>query len=217
MMYIKELMKKNDMNRTDLSRESGVPDSTLRDILDGTSRIDQCKAITLMLLAQTLGVTVEDILMHSLSEDLNEYPPGKDGDTKADGKVLPNESLHVFYTFMETLKEMTGTVSDIDLCLFVRNSNWVERFFRDESYGIALFLVGFSDYVCRKYRVCTFREYEKYRHLRLKTPVYPIELFDPDADYSAFKKEKEKIETFAIPELGRMNIFMREKDLRGKV
>ena len=41
MMYIKELMRKNNMTRAELSRRSGVPDSTLRDILNESAKLDR--------------------------------------------------------------------------------------------------------------------------------------------------------------------------------
>ena len=215
MMFLKELMKKKKMTRAELSRESGIPESTLRDILNGTSRIERCEALTLALIAEVLDTTVEEILQRALAEQLNENEAESGQDEEM--TLLQNEPLHVFYTFMDTLQEMLAAGSDIDLCLFAKEHQWVEDFFAGESYSIALFLVGFSDYVCRKYKVTPFREYEKYRHMRLTSPVYPLALFDPEATTFEYEAEKDRLHTFAVPELGRLNIFMTEKDLCRKV
>ena len=46
-MYLMNLMNKKCMTRADLSMMSGVPDSTLRDILSGKAQIDHCEAATI--------------------------------------------------------------------------------------------------------------------------------------------------------------------------
>lgn len=43
-MYLIELMNARHMSRTDLSDLSGVPESTLRDILTGKAQLDRCEA-----------------------------------------------------------------------------------------------------------------------------------------------------------------------------
>ena len=69
-MYLMNLMNKKCMTRADLSMMSGVPDSTLRDILSGKAQIDHCEAATIYGIADALGTTVEDILNHYWDECL---------------------------------------------------------------------------------------------------------------------------------------------------
>ena len=71
-MYLMNLMNMNCMTRADLSRISGVPDSTLRDILSGKAQIDHCEAATIYSIADALGTSVEDILDHYWEECLSE-------------------------------------------------------------------------------------------------------------------------------------------------
>lgn len=210
-MYINELMSEKKMDLNALCRATQLPESTLRHILNGTSRIERCEAITLMAIAQALHTTVEEIVMHSIHDTLNEKS------TERGQIVLPNDPVYAFYDFTDHLNEMIGHGSDIDLCLFIKNNHCVERFYNSKSYSIALFLVGFSDYVCRKYKMKPFHEYERYRYMRMKSPIYPMKLFNPDIDYAEFEQEKNRVQTYAIPELCRMNIFMTEKDIRKKV
>ena len=61
-MYLNELMNACQMNRTELSARSRVPESTLRDILSGKTQLDRCEAATLYDLAAALQVSIEDIL-----------------------------------------------------------------------------------------------------------------------------------------------------------
>ena len=69
-MYLMNLMNKKCMTRADLSMMSGVPDSTLRDILSGKAQIDHCEAATIYGIAEALGTSVEDILDHYWDECL---------------------------------------------------------------------------------------------------------------------------------------------------
>ena len=69
-MYLMNLMNEQYMTRADLSMMSGVPDSTLRDILSGKAQIDHCEAATIYGIADALGTTVEDILNTALDQAL---------------------------------------------------------------------------------------------------------------------------------------------------
>ena len=82
-MFLNELMDENDMSRAELSRISGVPESTLRDILNGKAQIDHCEAGTLMAIADALDTTVEEIVTNywdfwesTLNPDEMEKIPG---------------------------------------------------------------------------------------------------------------------------------------------
>ena len=52
------------MTRSDLSQASGIPESTLRDILNGKAQLDHCEAGTLVQLAFALDTTVEEIVVN---------------------------------------------------------------------------------------------------------------------------------------------------------
>lgn len=57
-MYLNDLMKEQHLTRAELCRRSGIPESTLRDILSGKVQIDHCEAGTLYFLAEALDTTV---------------------------------------------------------------------------------------------------------------------------------------------------------------
>ena len=57
-MFLIELMNARHMSRTDLSDLSGVPESTLRDILTGKAQLDRCEAATLYSIAEALDVSI---------------------------------------------------------------------------------------------------------------------------------------------------------------
>lgn len=61
-MFLNNLMNARNLTRAELSASSHIPESTLRDILNGKAQLDRCAAVTLYNLAYALDVSVEDIL-----------------------------------------------------------------------------------------------------------------------------------------------------------
>ena len=62
MMFLNNLMNSRNLTRAELSASSNIPESTLRDILNGKAQLDRCEAVTLYNLAYALDVSVEDLL-----------------------------------------------------------------------------------------------------------------------------------------------------------
>ena len=212
MMYIKELMKKNNMTRAELSRRSGVPDSTLRDILNDTAQLDRCEVITLVCLASVLGTTVEEIMEHYWEDD--DWNDEEDDDDKV---TRPNGQAVFFYVFATIVAADLTEDTPEGYLRFIQRDKWVERFYKDGSYDHALLLVGVSDYLCRKLHQSPVSEYDRYRNDRLEHPIYPLRLMDIDYDGEDYEAEKNDIMACAIPELARFNIFMTEEDIHPKV
>jgi len=47
MTYLNQLMRARRLTKAELSRKSGIPDTTLRDLLSGSVRLENCKAGTI--------------------------------------------------------------------------------------------------------------------------------------------------------------------------
>ena len=58
MMFLNNLMNSRNLTRAELSASSNIPESTLRDILNGKAQLDRCEAVTLYNLAYALDVSV---------------------------------------------------------------------------------------------------------------------------------------------------------------
>ncbi|MBP3242085.1 MAG: helix-turn-helix transcriptional regulator [Oribacterium sp.] len=61
-MLINEQIEKKKITKYRLSKESGVPKTTINDICSGRADLEKCAAGTLHKIAQVLDVTIEDIL-----------------------------------------------------------------------------------------------------------------------------------------------------------
>lgn len=88
MMYLIELMNARHMSRIDLSDLSGVPESTLRDILTGNAQLDRCEAATLYSIAEALDVSIEDILL-SYWDELEEANAPDTFAVHEEGTLMP--------------------------------------------------------------------------------------------------------------------------------
>ena len=70
MTYLNQLMRARRLTKAELSRKSGIPDTTLRDLLSGSVRLENCKAGTIL---RAFHVSVEELLMHG-GEHPADYP-----------------------------------------------------------------------------------------------------------------------------------------------
>ena len=71
-MIINELLKKENMSRYRLCKESGVAMTTITDICNGKAQLDKCAAGTLYKIARVFGVTV-DFLLENNEEQSVDY------------------------------------------------------------------------------------------------------------------------------------------------
>lgn len=61
-MDLQTLLDQKGMTKYRLSKESGVPNTTVLDLCAGRSSIERCSAKTVHLLSEALGCTMEDLL-----------------------------------------------------------------------------------------------------------------------------------------------------------
>lgn len=207
-MYLMNLMNEHCMTRADLSMMSGVPDSTLRDILSGKAQIDHCEAATIYSIADALGTTVEDALDHYWDECLG-----------ADDEECEREALHdghtllIFYSTVDKLVQLRLFAEDSLLAASFNSETYIDYFFDNGFYREAFFLLGLTDYLNRKLGMKTNPRFDAYRGYRLDCPVYSLSTLEEYDDPEELKNAKVYAEAYAIPELAAFNIFMTEEDI----
>ena len=207
-MYLMNLMNKKCMTRADLSMMSGVPDSSLRDILSGKAQIDHCEAATIYGIAEALGTSVEDILDHYWDECLG-----------ADDEECGREALHdghtllLFYSTVDKLVQLRQAVEDASLASCINRETFIDQFFTMGFYREAFFVLGLTDYLNRKLGKKTDPRFDAYRVYRLDNPVYSLSTIEEYDDPKELENAKAYAETYAIPELAAFNIFMTEEDI----
>ena len=206
MMYLNELMNACHMSRAELSARSNIPESTLRDILNGKAQLDRCEAATLYNIAYALDVSVEDIL--------EGYWDALERDAPARIAVHDDSSLMNFYVLADSMLGRLRATGDLAFIDGIDQNGWIERLYQGREYRCALFLLGMLDYLCRKNGVRQVARYDEYRKARLDRPVYALSTLNVDNEDGAFQRARTEAENSAIPELGRYGIYMTEEDIR---
>lgn len=206
MMYLNELMNDCHMSRAELSARSNIPESTLRDILNGKAQLDRCEAATLYNIAYALDVSVEDIL--------EGYWDALERDAPARTSVHDENSLMNFYVLADSMLGRLRATGDLAFIDGIDQNGWIERLYQGREYRCALFLLGMMDYLCRKNGVRQVARYDEYRKTRLDGPVYALNTLNVDNEDGAFQRARTEAENSAIPELGRYGIYMTEEDIR---
>lgn len=207
MKYLNNLMEKYNMTRTDLCEKCGLPESTLRDILNGKTQIDRCEARTLVSLASELETSVEEIVSHYLLEMLDDMIE------PVPGKLYDGNSLIEFYRLVNMIRRWRRDDGDASIFNGIRKHHWIESFFDTKSYRCAFFLLGFADYFCRQNHMEPIQRYDAYRKYCLDQPVYAERVYDSFDDPYVLDLARENAKTFAVAELARFNIFMTEEDI----
>ena len=205
MMYLNELMNACHMSRAELSARSNIPESTLRDILNGKAQLDRCEAATLYNIAYALDVSVEDIL--------EGYWDALERDAPARTSVHDDHSLMNFYVLADSMLGRLRATGDLAFIDGIDQNGWIERLYQGREYRCALFLLGMMDYLCRKNGVRQVARYDEYRKARLDRPVYALRTLNVNDDDGAFQRARTEAENSAIPELGRFGIYMTEEDI----
>ena len=206
MMYLNELMNACHMSRAELSARSNIPESTLRDILNGKAQLDRCEAATLYNIAYALDVSVEDIL--------EGYWDALERDAPSRTSVHDENSLMNFYVLADSMLGRLRATGDLAFIDGIDQNEWIERLYQGREYRCALFLLGMVDYLCRKNGVRQVARYDEYRKARLDRPVYALRTLNVNDDDGAFQHARTEAENNAIPELGRYGIYMTEEDIR---
>ena len=206
MMYLNELMNACHMSRAELSARSNIPESTLRDILNGKAQLDRCEAATLYNIAYALDVSVEEIL--------EGYWDALERDAPSRTSVHDENSLMNFYVLADSMLGRLRATGDLVFIDGIDQNEWIERLYQSGQYRCALFLLGMVDYLCRKNGVRQVARYDEYRKARLDGPVYALRTLNVNDDDGAFQHARTEAENNAIPELGRYGIYMTEEDIR---
>lgn len=192
MMFLNNLMNSRNLTRAELSASSNIPESTLRDILNGKAQLDRCEAVTLYNLAYALDVSVEDIL-----EDYwEELALGRTAHTRI--PVHDDHSLMNFCVLADSMLGRLRATGDLAFIDGIDQNEWVERLYDDGQYRCALFLVGVMDYLCRKNGIWQIARYNEYRELRLDTPVYSLSTLNVNSGDGDFQRARNDAENNAM-------------------
>ena len=191
-MVINELLKKEKISRYKLSKDSGVPQSTIADICNGKTSLENCTVGTLYKISKALNVSLDFLMERSEGEKLEE--------------INHRSSFEVFKS------NICHEVKDIGQIEFIRKllvSDDIQKYF-DKGWQLeALYLLGMLDYLSRINDLPLCSKYSDLRKCKFAETIYPTGVLllsevTKNSDYKKHALEK------AIPEFLRFNIVESE-------
>lgn len=184
-MMITEFMKKNNISIYQLSKNSGVPYTTINDLYKGRTNITKCSVETIYRIAKEIGVSMESLIEPYL-------------EPRTDFELFKSNVCH-------RLKEE----GDIDFVIYLLENDEIGKYYKKKWYPECLYLLAMLDYISRVNDVPICNRYEELRHLKLKEPLFPAGILIL-AKVNNDNTIKEKALAHSIPEFMRFNIVESE-------
>lgn len=184
-LTINKIMEKKNITKYRLSKNSGIPYSTLTDIISGKAQLEKCSAETIYRLSKELDISMEELLAPCFAK-------------RCSFELFKSNVCH-------RLKEL----GDIDFIIETLESNDIRDYYDRKWYPESFYLLAMLDYISRTNGVPICEEYNDLRRQSLSEPVYPSGVIAVSAasgnDYAKEESRKE-----AIPEFMRFNIIENE-------
>lgn len=179
------LLKQKNMSIYRCAKLSGIPYTTLSEIVRGKTRLEKCSAEVVYRLSKLLDVSMEDMIADSV-------------EVRLDFEVFKSNVCH-------TAKDS----GDCDFIISVLEADDVRRYWSKKWYPEAFYLLAMIDYLSRENGVPLCNRYDDIRSRALNAPLYPKDVVMA-AKLSPALDRREECRRNAIPEFMRFNIVESE-------
>lgn len=190
-MLINEELRKQNITKYRLSKESGVPQATINDICNGKADLERCAAGTLYRISKVLGISIEAIL-ESASDD-----------ARTSFEIFKSNTCH-------HVKDM----GDLDFIIEVLQNDEIRKLYNKKWYLESLYLLAMIDYLSSENDIPLCTKYNDIRAMKLEKPVFPAGVIIASEVTKSDEPKKEALRK-AIPEFMRFNIV--ESEVRSVV
>ncbi len=184
-MTVNDLMEEKNMTKYRLSKNSGIPYTTVNDICSGRAQLGKCSAETIYRLSKELGVSMEALLEPCFVR-------------RGSFELFKSNVCH-------RLKEL----GDVDFIIETLEKDDIRKYYERKWYPESLYLLAMLDYVSRVNNVPLCARYNDLRRCKLSKTVFPASVL-ATAAVSKNKWVKDQSRHEAIPEFMRFNIVESE-------
>lgn len=184
-MIVNELMKQKNISMYRLSKNSGIPYTTINDICSGKAQLEKCSAETVYKLSKEFDISMEDLLSPYI-------------DNRISFELYKSNVCH-------QLKEL----GDIDFIIETLQTDNISKYYKKRWYAECFYLLAMLDYICRENNVPTVSEYNHLRAKKLTKPLFPSSILTA-CMVSKSSQPKTEALMYAIPEFKRFNIIENE-------
>ena len=186
-MDFNKLLEDKKISKYKLSKESGVPYSTICDISTGKSVLLKCSAETVIRIAHVLNMKVEDLVGEIAYPENEKSTPKKKAktekvksdkkteDKKKDKKSLPNDPIKKGYldrkkereeaykNYCEDLQNKIKEMGELNFLVSYLKNNEVSILFNLNRKNESKYLLALVDDLCVKYNFPLCKEYDEIR------------------------------------------------------
>ena len=182
---LETILRQKNMSLYQCAKISGVPYTTVSEIVRGKTTLNKCSAETVYKLSKALDVKMEKLIEDSLE---------------------PRPDFEVFKSNICHLVKDNG---DLNFIISELQSDDINRYWEKKWYAEAFYLLAMVDYLSRINNIPLCNKYEYIRSRSLKDTLYPKDvimtyLLDPQSDVKKRSRDE------SIPEFMRFNIVESE-------
>ena len=182
-------LKNNKMSIQKLSDISGVPYSSVREIVSGKTDFKKCTVETFYRLATALNMDMDNLYIIC---NKNEY------------------DMQDYENFKNFLSHKLQKEGEIIFLYNVFADDTVTYFWEQKDYIKSFYLLAMTDHISKKNNIPLYEKYELYRKNKLERPLYPLAaMYLMNASQNKKDKEEIKSEYYrnAMPEFIKYNLI----------
>ncbi len=181
---LKKALEEKGVSVYQCAKLSGIPYTTLSELIRGKTSIQKCTAEVVYRLAKFLGMSMEELLGDSIEE-------------KTDFEVFKSNVCH--RAKEDTLEFIIETVKRDD----------IRRYWKKKWYPEAFYLLATVDYLCAVHKIPQCENYNDIRAHSLTRPLYPRDVL-LESKLHPKSHAKALCRSRALPEFLRFNIIESE-------
>jgi transcriptional regulator with XRE-family HTH domain len=182
---LEAILKQKNMSIYQCAKLSGIPYTTMSEVVHGKTRIEKCSAEVVYKLSKVLGISMEVLIADSI-------------EVRSDFEIFKSNICH-----------KAKDSGDFDFIVSVLESDDIRRYWSKKWYPEAFYLLAMVDYLSRENNVPMCNKYDDIRSQSLKSPLYPKDVLMAAKLSPALDRREECIRA-AIPEFMRFNIVESE-------
>lgn len=184
-MLLKDILKQKNITIYKLSKKSGVPYSTLNEIVNEKAKLNKCSAETVYHIASALDVSMEDLLKPYMQKRMD------------------------FENFKSEVCHRVKDLGDIQFMIDILEGKDIRSYYECGWYRESFYLLAMVDYLSRLNNIPLCNNYADIRCRKLEKTIFPrgvIVYAEVTKDKSVYQKALDE----AIPEFKRFNIIESE-------
>jgi len=223
MNNINHYLKINKISISSLSKSTGIPYTTINELVNGKTKIDHASVRIVRKLAEALNLDIRELSELCDTSRLHEkiviknkqfYLRTQDREWKLFAATLQNRALlekilndrsTSFQTFRNELHHRIKMNGDINTVITIIRNNYIPLYYETGRYVEALYLLSYVDYILQQYHSPVPAEYRDYRTKKLDKPFFIGDCTMIDRALHT-DCNKEKLLSRAIPEFLKHNI-----------